>query len=80
MDGESIREDLHNELTRVLQKVEPGMVTKWVILAETIDADGDRGLWSLCSESATAWDTLGLLQFALHREQAKALLNSMREE
>lgn len=70
---DEIRDDLNNELTRILQKVEPGMVTKWVVLAETIDTDGDRGLWCFCNQGATAWDTLGLLQFALHREQAKTL-------
>jgi hypothetical protein len=71
MDGDDLRDDLHNELNRILQKVESGIVTKWVLLSETIDAEGARGLWCFCNEGATAWDTLGLLMFALQREQAK---------
>jgi len=45
--------------------------TRWVLLAESLGLDGERGLWSACSEEAKPWDTLGLLHFAAAREAAK---------
>lgn len=65
------RTQLNDAITSAIQSVEPSMVTKWVVLVETIDTDGDRGLWTVANEGATPWDSLGLLQHAVHLEQAR---------
>jgi hypothetical protein len=53
----------------LVQQLDPGaMVTRFVVLAEVIDADNDRALWSFTAPDATKWDSMGLLQFALRRE------------
>lgn len=49
------------------------MVTRWALVAEVIDTDGERGLWTLAPEDATGWDTLGMLTYATQMEQAKAV-------
>lgn len=46
------------------------MVTRWVVLVEVIDTNGERGLWTLAPDDATAWDTLGMLTYATQLEQA----------
>lgn len=52
---------------------ERGFVTKWVALVETVAPDGTRGLWTMTSDDLKAWDTVGLLQHALHLQQAQTL-------
>lgn len=52
---------------------EGGLVTKWVALVESVNADGERGLWVMTSDGVTAWDSLGLLQYAHHVELAAIL-------
>lgn len=49
---------------------EGGLVTKWVAL---VDSDGERGLWTMTSQGVKAWDTVGLIQHALHLQQAQTL-------
>lgn len=40
------------------------IVTRWVLVAETLDADGDRAAWMLAQEDSKSWDALGLLAYA----------------
>jgi hypothetical protein len=49
------------------------MVTKWVVVVESMGEDGARGVWSLAQEDMRIWDSFGLLTFALHIEQVKML-------
>lgn len=46
------------------------MVTRFVVIAETIDENGVRALWTQAADGQKAWDTLGLLRFAEHQELA----------
>lgn len=52
---------------------ERGFVTKWVALVESVDPDGQRGLWTMTSDDVKAWDTVGLLQHGLHLQMAQTL-------
>jgi hypothetical protein len=55
----------HAAVSDLVQQIDPGaMVTRFVLLAEVIDAENDRALWSFVAPRATKWDTLGLLEFA----------------
>lgn len=56
------------------------MVTKWVLVAEVIDEDGERCVWADTAERQTAWDSLGLLNYATQMEQAAAVTRSEDEE
>ncbi|PWR08588.1 hypothetical protein DKT68_15340 [Micromonospora acroterricola] len=71
--GPAIERDLADAIANVLAEHEKSMVTKWVALVESMDADGDRGLWTLTSDGVKAWDTVGLLQHGLHIQQAQTL-------
>lgn len=55
------------------------MVTRWALVAEVIDEDGARSVWTLAPDEAKAWDTLGLLAFAQQVEQAEAVKQAMED-
>lgn len=59
---------------------ERGFTTKWVALVESISPDGERGLWTLTSDDVMAWDTVGLLQHALHLQFAQTLDNRRSDD
>jgi hypothetical protein len=46
------------------------LVVRWVVVAEIVDASGERALWTEANDDCKAWESVGLLQFALMREQA----------
>jgi hypothetical protein len=47
------------------------LVTKWVVIAEVIDEDGDKVMHSLRSEDLPTWDYMGMLQFQLIIEKQR---------
>ena len=47
------------------------MVTRWALVAEVIGPEGDRGVWTMGSEDMQAWETIGMLSYALERERAQ---------
>lgn len=77
-DEESIRADLADAITSVFARHEQSVTVKWLALIETVTGDGG-GLWTFASEGATAWDTLGLLTYAVQMEQAKAVCHHGEE-
>ncbi|MEV7267075.1 hypothetical protein AB0N38_26285 [Micromonospora aurantiaca] len=78
--GPAIERDLADAIATVLAKHEKSMVTKWVALVESMDADGERGLWTFTSDGVMAWDTVGLLQHGLHIQHAQTLALTHRPE
>lgn len=60
-------EKVVDAIAGVLQGIEPGtMVVKAVALVEVIDSAGQRALWTIAGPDVKAWDTVGMLQHALH--------------
>jgi hypothetical protein len=54
--------------------------TRWVLIAEGVGVDdNERGLWLATSEGAKPWETLGLMQHAIHIEQARTVWNDRPE-
>jgi hypothetical protein len=48
---------------------ESGLMTnRWLMLADVVQEDGERVLWSVSSEGMKSWDSLGMLKFAEHVE------------
>ena len=45
------------------------LVTKWLVLAEVIDSDGDKTFQYFKPGELTAWDSMGLLNFQLTVEK-----------
>jgi hypothetical protein len=57
------------------------MTTKWVLLAEVIQADdGRRMVWTLVAPDVMAWDSLGMLSYATQCEQAETTAAELRSE
>lgn len=44
------------------------IVTHYVLVAQTIDGDGERGTWAVAPVGQQSWETLGLLEYASRRE------------
>lgn len=44
------------------------MLNGWVAIVETIDANGERGLWSMAAPEMKHWQTLGFLEAAKQTE------------
>lgn len=40
------------------------MATKWLILTEALDVEGNYGLWTFGGQDMRPWDVLGLLSYA----------------
>lgn len=56
---------------QLIQGLEPGgFVTRWVVVAEVIDGEGERALWVDADSDMKQWDTYGLLMWALEQERA----------
>lgn len=45
------------------------MPTKWILISEYLDEDGNVWIVSAASVHSTVWDRMGLLDFALNREK-----------
>lgn len=69
--GELIENAVGEAIENAVGQHERGMALKWITLVESIDTDGDRGLWTMTSADIKAWDTVGMLQHALHLQQAQ---------
>lgn len=66
--GEEIQRRLEAAIPEAFA-VEGGFVNKWVVLAETIGPDGERGMWTRTSPDLKPWDTMGMLEFAMAIER-----------
>lgn len=73
--------DAASLIGELIDGLDPGaFVTRWVVVAEVIDAEGDRAVWMDVSDDAKAWDSLGLLEYALQRERSTLIVDKMRED
>lgn len=70
-DGDAIQEEIAAAIANVLARREGGFVLNWVAIIESVDDQGERGLWRLTADSAKPWDTVGLLTHALQVMQAQ---------
>lgn len=71
--GQILEKAVGAAIDEAIGQHERGFVTKWVALVESVDPDGERGLWTMTSEDVKAWDTVGLLQHGLHLQHAQTL-------
>lgn len=43
------------------------MVVKWIVVAETISAEGSPSLWTLVQKGQSVWTLLGLIEHVKHK-------------
>ena len=61
-------------VAELIEGLEPGaMVTRFVLVAEVFDPDGDVCVWRCTHDGSKPWETLGLLEWAATREAATLL-------
>jgi microcompartment protein CcmL/EutN len=56
------------------------MLIKWVVIAESMGADGERGLWAMASADMKSWETLGFLEYSKAREYARRVAEQNDDE
>lgn len=62
----------------VVNESEAAVITRWIVLAEGVDVNGERAVWAYSAEDSKSWDSLGLLQYGIQREQAALTANEVR--
>lgn len=71
-DDEQIEQHVRDALADLMAKIDTGgMVTGYALLIEVVGSDGERALWTMAPSESKAWDTLGLLQYGLTKQQAQ---------
>lgn len=73
--GEDIETAINAAIEQVIRDHEGGFTLKWVALVETVDPDGERGVWTMTSADVKAWDTLGLLEYGRQKQNAQIMRN-----
>lgn len=73
--GEDIEIAINSAIEQVIRDHEGGFTLKWVALVETVDPDGERGVWTMTSADVKAWDTLGLLEYGKQKQNAQIIRN-----
>lgn len=63
--AEEMQSEIGEAIDATVRSREHGVVTRWIAVVETVGPDGFRGLWTMTSDELTAWETLGMLGYAL---------------
>lgn len=65
-EGIDIEDLLNNAISEVFQSYNQAMVTKFVLIAEVLQADGsEQEMWTFTSPGARRWDIKGMMQDAI---------------
>ena len=67
---------------RLVQKLidsmeDQAIITKFVVLAEGLDPNGDTAIYIGTSNDLAPWDSLGLLDYGITRERAQLIRNQI---
>jgi hypothetical protein len=77
--GAELRDALAGAISDVVGEHEGGMATRFVLLLETVGADGNLGLWTFTSEGMRPYETLGMLAYGMQVEQARQTFQTFTE-
>ena len=61
---EKLRDSIAERAAATFGEIESGLLTRWLMVAETVGPDGERGVWVLKSKDMISWEFLGLLDHA----------------
>jgi hypothetical protein len=79
VDPEAVRAALVEAIEGALSRFGE-FATRWVVIAEALGADNERGLWLAVTPGARQWDTVGLLTYGLERERAQIVAEMLRDD
>jgi hypothetical protein len=71
-DFTKLQADLHAAISKVINDHEggPAYLTRFIVLAEVVDSEGERAIHQVAADRMMRWDTLGLLDYARSVEYA----------
>jgi hypothetical protein len=70
LDLKALQAELNNAIDTVMRThASEAFLSRWMLTAETVDNDGERGLWLVCCDAMKPWEVLGMTAYA--HEQAK---------
>jgi hypothetical protein len=58
----------------------PCLVSKWTLVMETLDEDGQGWVTTASNDALSRWDRIGLLHYALDDIQSGMTVRDMKEE
>lgn len=64
----------------ISQAVGKELVTKWVVMAEVIGEEGDRAVWTFCSEDIKSFEILGFAAYLNASVQTQMIKDRLGEE
>jgi predicted pyridoxine 5'-phosphate oxidase superfamily flavin-nucleotide-binding protein len=71
LDLDALQGELNTAIDKVMRKhAAEAFLARYLLVAETVDTEGERGLWLSSTVGMKPWDVLGLTGYA--HEQAKA--------
>lgn len=71
LDLERLQDELNIAIDRVMRAhAAEAFLARYMLVAETVDSQGDRNLWLSSTAGMKPWDVLGFTGFA--HEQAKS--------
>jgi hypothetical protein len=72
--------ETENLVGQMMEIIDPGvLVSKFLVIVEGVDSDGQRAMYSTVSRGLTSWDVLGMLAFVEAREQALMTVRRMED-
>lgn len=77
IDMEGMQTRVADALSQAVGQEE--LVTKWVVLVESMSEDGTRGLWAVAQEGMKGYEVLGFLHYGMQIEQARQVTVSLKE-
>lgn len=79
-ESEEPNQDTDGFVSNLLEAIDSGAVmTKYVIIIEGIDTDGDRAIYTSTNDEASSWDVLGMVDYVHMKEQAQIFHQSKDE-
>jgi hypothetical protein len=64
MEHDELRSMAAGKVQELMTEASPGcMVTQFLVLAVTMDQDGEKGMWALTPPDQRKWESLGLMEY-----------------
>lgn len=64
----------------VLQAFDGSMPSRWVLVCESLEADGSTKVWDTCNAGLRGWEILGMFAFGSQIIQARLIAAEVKGE
>jgi hypothetical protein len=68
-DARDLADQVQGALADLLHRRDNAMLTRFVVVAEVIEQEGERALWLLAPRDMKAWESIGMLEYARDLER-----------